>query len=120
MTADNEGVYIVSITTELLAQIVFEAAGVKSTTHTDHAVTRQAHSLQGQISHRIHRVRYNDDDSLGGVLKDLRSYALNDAGIHANQFLTRHTRLTGQTGRDNHYIRTGGSGIVIGYALNYG
>ena len=117
MTADNESVDVVSIAAELLAQV---AARVERTAHTDHAVTRQTHSFQGQISHRIHRVRYHDDDSVGRVLEDLCSNALDDAGVYTDELLTCHTRFTGQAGSDNHYVRVSRLAIVVGYALNYG
>ena len=54
------------------------------------------------------------------MLENLRCNALNDTGVYTDQLLTGHTRLTRQTGCDNHYIRTGGQTVVVRNALHYG
>ena len=120
MTTDNETVYIVGVAFQGLAQVVFEASAIERTTHTDHAVTRQTERMKGQICHRIHRVRNDYEDSVRAVFQYLVANALYNTGVHTDQLLTRHTRLTRQTGSDDHYVATGGLAVVIRHTLNDG
>ena len=120
MAADYETFYVVSVAVECIAQVVFEACAVESTAHTDHAVTRQAESVQRQISHRVHRVRNHYEDSVRAVFQYLVANALYDTCVHADQLLTRHTRLTRQTRSDDHYVATCGLAVVVGHTLYYG
>ena len=120
MTTDNETVYIVGIAFQGLAQVVFEASAIERTTHTDHAVTRQTESVQRQISHRIHRVRYYNQNGIRAVGQYLVANGFYDTCVHTDQLLTRHTRLTRQTGSDDNNIRISCLAVVIRNTLNNG
>ena len=97
VTTDNHTFYFVSVATDSLRQEIFETRAIQSTTHTDYTVFRQAQSLQCQISHCIHRVRNNNDDSVRRIFQQVFCYRLNDTSVHTDQFFTSHTRFTRNT-----------------------
>ena len=120
MTADYETFYLVGIAVELLREEIFETATIKCATHTDDAVFGQAGSLQGKVSHGVHGVGYNHENSLRRIFQYLLGYRLDNTGIHADELLTGHTRLAGQTAGDDHYIRVGGLLITVRNTLYHG
>ena len=120
VTADHETFYLVGIAVELLREEIFETAAIECATHTDDAVFGQAGSLQSKVSHGVHGVGYNYEDSVRRIRQDLLSHRLHDAGIHANELLTCHTGFAGQTAGDNHYVGVGSLLIPIGNTLHNG
>ena len=120
VTADNETVHIVRIALQSLAEEVFQTSAIQCTTHTDDAVARQLECVKRQISHRIHRVRNDYQNSVRAVFEHLVAHTLHDTGIHTDQLLTRHTRLTRQTGSDDDYIRTAGLAVIVRHTGYYG
>ena len=97
MTADNHAFYFVGIAAQSLRQEIFETRAIQSTAHTDDAVLRNTQRFQRQISHGIHRVRDNHENSIRRIFQNVLCNRLNDACIHTNQLFTSHTRLTGNT-----------------------
>ena len=118
MTTDYETFYLRQIGIQRLAQIIFETRAVQSATHTDNAVFGKARYFMNQISHRIHRVTYTQDNSIGRIFQNILYDRLHDAGIHSDQLLASHTRFTGNTRGDNNHIRIGGSLIVVGHSFD--
>ena len=120
VTADNEAVHVVGVALQSLAQEVFETGAIEGATHADHAVARQLERVERQVRHRVHRVRYHYEDSVRAVLEHLVANALHDTGVDTDQLLTGHTRLTGQTARDDHDVRTARLAVIVRHTLYHG
>ena len=119
MTADYETVHVVGVALERLAQEIFQTCAIQRTTHTDHAVTRQTECVQGEVSHRVHRVGNNHEDCVRAVFQHLIANALDDTGVYTDKLLTRHTRFARQTRSDDHYVRSAGLRVVVGHTFHY-
>ena len=120
VAADYKAFNLVGVGVESFAQVVFEAAAVKSATHAYDAVLGQTGDAVDKISHRIHRVRYAYYHSVGACFEHALGYLLNDACIYADEFFARHSRFAGYARSNNYYVTVGCGCVIIGYAFDAG
>ena len=104
MATDNKSFDLVSIAPKRLAQEIFETRTIERPTHTDYTIFWQSKRFQRQIGHGVHRVRDAHQNGIGRILQNVLGDTFHDAGIHAEQFLARHTRFARQSRSDNHNI----------------
>ena len=116
MTADHHALDLVRVGFQRLAQITLEAGRVERAAHAEDLILRKSALLQRQIGHRVHRIADHQDDRFRGILQDIAHDRSDDAGIHADQFLARHARLTRHARSHDHDVGIRRSGIIVRHA----
>ncbi|OQB33156.1 MAG: hypothetical protein BWY09_02787 [Candidatus Hydrogenedentes bacterium ADurb.Bin179] len=114
MGAQYHGVHVGHADTELHGDKRAHSSAVQAACHAKHTVVRKAQGLIGEIDHYIERVGHNNDDGIRCVSLDLSTNAGDDTAVFLKQVQTRHAGFTRQASRDNHQVRSGDIGIVVG------
>ena len=68
MAAEHERANIFDAHARLLRDEGAIARRVKGAGHADHAVLRESRRLQGDVAHRVERIRDDDQDRVGRAL----------------------------------------------------
>ena len=113
VAADDDAFHFVRVGVQRLAQVAFEARAVQGAAHAEYAVLRKPRGFQRQVGHGVHRVADDEQDGVRRVFQHVFRHAFHDAGVHADEFFTRHARLAGNARGDNHHVRVGRLGIIV-------
>ena len=70
-------------------------------------------ALHRDVAHGVERVRDDDQDRVGRVLRGLLDDRPDDPGVLGEQVVAAHARLAGEAGRDDDDVRAGRVGVVV-------
>src|SRR5215210_1674405 len=98
---------------ELLGDKGAVAGGVEDSSLADDPLPGEAARLQGNVTHRVQRVRHHHDDGVGGVLHCLLDHAADDLLVVVEQVRAAHPRLPGFAAGYHDDVRVCGILVVI-------
>jgi len=113
MAAEHERVHALDRHVQLAGDERPEAGRVEDTGHPEERFAGEARRLQGDVAHRIERVRDDDQDRVGGVRGGLLDDRADDPRVLRQEVVPAHPRLASEAGRDDDDVRAGRVGIVV-------
>ena len=114
MTAQHHCGYVIDRDVEFLRDKGAEAGGIQNASHADDAVFGEFGNHQCHMRHGIQRIGDHDDNRVGRNGDGLLSGGLDDFVVGEQKIVAAHTRFTGEAGRDDDDIRSGGGGVIVG------
>src|SRR6185437_14777254 len=91
-----------------------EARGVEHAGHADYALALELTDLERRLRHRVERIGDHDQDAVGRVRDHFADHVLHDLVVSVEQIVAAHARLPRNAGGDDHDVRVGGIGVIVG------
>ena len=112
--AQNKGMGVLHGHVELPGDEPPETGRIQNSGHSKKTFPGKATHGFSHLAHGVQRITHHDYDGIGAVTSDVFRDLLHDTGVLQEKIIATHPGFTGQTGRDDHHIRTLAGFIVVG------